>query len=297
MGITRRRYKLLDDFERVSQFIRLNFKEYQLGGNIPQPYWEYAHTHPYFNHSLTHRIGIWEESGDIVGVACYEMNIGEAYFLTKDGYDVLKPEMVVYAEAELSKKTDDEFSLDIRVYDYETELIELLVQKGYKKTYSEPIRVFHYESGFLDRKLPDGFTLITLEEENDPRRIHDVLWRGFNHGDHPDDNIDSRLLMQSGPHFRKDLTMVVKAPNGEYACYAGMWMDGVNKFAYLEPLATDPRYRRLGLATVILTEQMKRTQKLGATYCFGGAPDFYPSIGFETVCHRDQWSKKWSCPG
>lgn len=81
----------------------------------------------------------------------------------------------------------------------------------------------------------------------------------------------------------------------EYACYAGMWMDGVNKFAYLEPLATDPLYRRLGLATVILTEQMKRTQQLGATYCFGGSPDFYPIIGFETVCHRDQWSKKWSC--
>lgn len=161
-----------------------------------------------------------------------EMNIGEGYFLTKDGYSFLKPEMLAYAQTELSKKTDDQYSLDLRVYDYETELIELLIQKGYKKTYSEPIRIFQYESGFLDRKLPEGFTLMTLEEENDPR---------------------------------------------------------------LEPLATDPLYRRLGLATVILTEQMKRTQQLGATYCFGGAPDFYPSIGFETVCHRDQWSKKWSC--
>lgn len=175
-----------------------------------------------------------------------------------------------------------------------TLLIQLLIRKGYKKTYAEPIRVFQYDSGFSERKLPEGFTLITLEDENDPRKIHDVLWRGFNHGDEPDDNLDCRLLMQSGPHFRKDLTVIIKAPNGEYSCFACMWVDGINDFAYLEPLATDPRYRRLGLATISVTELMKRTKKLGATYCFGGVPEFYPRIGFDTVCHREKWSKVWS---
>ncbi|MEK5240307.1 GNAT family N-acetyltransferase [Paenibacillus sp. FSL L8-0470] len=293
MKITLRRYRLLSDFERVSQFMRLNFKKYQLGGNVPQPFWEYAHTHPYFNHSLTHRFGIWEENEEVVGVACYEMDVGECYFSTKEGYDFLKHEMVEYAETELSKRSADQYSLDIRVYDYEEYLIKSLVQKGYHKVYSEPIRVYNYVSGFSTRTLPEGFTFITLENENDLRKINDVLWRGFNHGDEPDDDLDSRLLMQSGPHFRKDLTAIIKAPNGEYACFAGMWVDGVNDFAYLEPLATDPRYRSLGLATVAVTELMKRTEPLGATYCFGGAPDFYPKIGFETACHREMWSKAW----
>lgn len=293
MKITLRRYRLLSDFERVSQFMRLNFKKYQLGGNVPQPFWEYAHTHPYFNHSLTHRIGIWEENEEIVGIACYEMNVGECYFSTKEGYDFLKQEMVEYAETELSKRSADQYSLDVRVYDYEEHLIKLLVQKGYHKVYSEPIRVYNYDSGFSMRTLPEGFTFLTLENENDLRKINDVLWRGFNHGDEPNDDLDSRLLMQSGPHFRKDLTAIIKAPNGEYACFAGMWVDGVNDFAYLEPLATAPRYRSLGLATVAVTELMKRTEQLGATYCFGGAPDFYPKIGFETACHREMWSKTW----
>ncbi|ASA20561.1 hypothetical protein B9T62_06965 [Paenibacillus donghaensis] len=229
----------------------------------------------------------------MVGVACYEMNIGECYFSTKEGYDFLKQEMVEYAETELSKRSSDQYSLDVRVYDYEEELIKLLVQKEYHKTYSEPIRVYNYVSGFSTRTLPEGFTFITLENENDLRKINDVLWRGFNHGDEPDDDLDSRLLMQSGPHFRKDLTAIIKAPNGEYACFAGMWVDGMNDFAYLEPLATAPRYRSLGLATVAVTELMKRTEQLGATYCFGGAPDFYPKIGFETACHREMWSKTW----
>ena len=55
----------------------------------------------------------------------------------------------------------------------------------------------------------------------------------------------------------------------------------------------DPKYRRMGLATIALTEGMKKTKKLGATYCFGGVREFYHCIGFETVCHREKWTKMW----
>lgn len=76
------------------------------------------------------------------------MDVGECYFSTKEGYDFLKQEMVEYAEKELSKRSADQYSLDVRVYDYEEHLINLLVQKGYHKVYSEPIRVYNYVSGF-----------------------------------------------------------------------------------------------------------------------------------------------------
>jgi hypothetical protein len=36
---------------------------------------------------------------------------------------------------------------------------------------------------------------------------------------------------------------------------------------------------------------MKKTKVLGATYCFGGVPEFYTAIGFETICHREMWKK------
>lgn len=293
MRITFRNYKLLADFERVNEFLRQNYVKYQQYGNIQQPYFEYAHTHPYFEHKLTHRFGLWEEDGEIVAVACYEMGLGEAYLLTKFGYEYLKPSMLDYAEEELSKIAEGKKSLEVCAYDFEKELIELLVKKGYKKSYSEKITVFEYKKGFVERKLPEGFSIISLEDENDFKKINDVLWKGFDHGDEPDDDLDGRRLMQSAPHFRKDLTTIVKAPNGEYACFAGMWVDGVNDYAYLEPLATAPKYRRMGLATIALTEAMKKTIKDGATYCFGGNREFYHSIGFETVCHREKWTKEW----
>jgi hypothetical protein len=61
--------------------------------------------------------------------------------------------------------------------------------------------------------------------KNDYKKINDCLWKGFDHGDIPDDDIDCRIHMQSGPNFRKDLTTVIKAPNGDYACFAGMWFE------------------------------------------------------------------------
>ena len=115
----------------------------------------------------------------------------------------------------------------------------------------------------------------------------------IDHGDNPDDDIDCRIHMQSGPNFRKDLTTVIKAPNGDYVCFAGMWFDEKNKYAYLEPLATVPKYRRKGLATIALMTGMKKTNALGATYCFGGVHDFYTAIGFETICHREMWRREW----
>lgn len=293
MSITLRRYKLLSDFERVNKFLRQNFTVYQQNGNIPQPFWEYAHAHPDFNHKLTHRFGIWEENEQIIAVACYEMDLGECLLITNNSYDYMKPALIDYAEKELCKESDNMKSLEVWTYDYDTQLNETLLQKGYKKKYNTAITIFKYDNGFQERVLPEGFSILSLEDEIDFRKINEVIWRGFNHGDVPDYDLDGIMRMQSAPNFRKDLITIIKAPNGDYACYAGMWLDGVNDFAYLEPLATDPRYRRMGLATMALTRSMKNTVKFGAKYCFGGDQEFYSSIGFETVCHREKWTRIW----
>lgn len=53
--------------------------------------------------------------------------------------------------------------------------------------------------------------------------------------------------MQSAPSFRKDLNVVVEAPDGSFVAYCGMWLEPVHAIAYVEPVATDPDYRRMGL--------------------------------------------------
>jgi predicted N-acetyltransferase YhbS len=73
-----------------------------------------------------------------------------------------------------------------------------------------------------------------------------------------------------------------------------MWINEYNQYAYLEPLATVPKYRKLGLGKLALIEAMKKTKVLGAKYCFGGSIEFYKRVGFETIANRELWLKEWS---
>ena len=292
MKITFRRYKLLQDFDIVNDFLINNYSK-EMDGCIEQPFWEYAHTHPCFNHKLTHRFGLWEDDGKLVAIAFYEMDIGEVLIYAADGYEFLYENMLNYAEKELSIKDNDVISIGIFTSDKQTILRDLLISRGYKSTYKDAVNIFPYEKGFKNYELPEGFSIISLEDENDFYKINSCLWKGFNHGDEPDDDIDGRMQMQSGPNFRKDLTTVIKAPNGEYACFAGMWIDGKNGYAYLEPLATVPYYRKLGLASIALTVAMKKTIPFGAKYCIGGSIKFYTEFGFETIGYKEKWLKQW----
>ena len=98
--------------------------------------------------------------------------------------------------------------------------------------------------------------------------------------------------MQSSPNFRFDLTLVALAPNGDYASYCGMWYDAVNRFGYVEPVATDPDYRRMGLGKAVVTESMKRCGRVGAKVIYvGSGQPFYRSMGFEPLYEHHCWTK------
>ena len=122
--------------------------------------------------------------------------------------------------------------------------------RGYHRLPDEDRGMLRYAipAPFPPIRLPDGFRLQSLQEDNDLRKIDRVLWRGFNHpGEPPAGGEADRRKMQSVPRFRKDLNIVAVAPGGQFAAYAGLWFDPTNRLAYVEPVATDPDYRRLGL--------------------------------------------------
>lgn len=292
MNVQFRKYKMFSDFQIVSDFYAENYK---LGyWYITQPAFEYAHTHDMFNHVSSHRFGIWEDvnNGNILATVCFEMDLGECLMCIKEGFEYLREDILRYAESELPRTIDGKYQLDVWSANKEIDA-EFLIENGYSMMQSEPTLIYKYENGFKDVKLPEGFTLISLEDENDIEKIDRCLHYGF-HSDEPyRDRIDGRLYSQTGPNFQKKLTTIVKAPNGEYACYAGMWVDFVNEYAYLEPLATVPKYRRMGIATATLMEAMRKTVSFGAKYCYGGSREFYRSIGFEKIGSVETWRKEW----
>jgi len=131
-----------------------------------------------------------------------------------------------------------------------------------------------------------------LADENDLNKINRVLWRDFNHEGEPDEDFSGRKLMQSAPNFRKDLNVVVVDPDGNYVSYCGMWYDGVNKIAYVEPVVTDPDYRKLGLGKAVVLEGIRRCKDLGATKAYVSSKNqFYFRIGFEIAYKMEDWLK------
>ncbi|MCL1858382.1 MAG: GNAT family N-acetyltransferase [Oscillospiraceae bacterium] len=289
--ITKRRYKILVDFERVHKFLT---ETYDINCTLLPQYFEYAHMHGYFDYFNTHHFGIWEDNGKIIGIACYEMILGESCHLhTHKNYKFLLPELLEWAEYNLYGIKDGKRILEIEIMEKEPEKRELLKSTDYLIAYSGPCNIYPYDKPFPECKLPEGFTLIDGTNA-DYVKIHHCFYKGFDHGDDINDaDANGRIFACNAPNVDLSLWTYIVAPDGEYACGLGMWYDKTNKYAYLEPLATIPKYRRMGLATVCLTEAMKKTKELGAKYCFGGSREFYTDIGFETIMNYETWKKEW----
>jgi len=99
--------------------------------------------------------------------------------------------------------------------------------------------------------------------------------------------------MQSGPNYRKGLAIVAEAPTGDFVAYGGMWFDPVNRFGYVEPVATDPDYRRRGLVRACVLEGIRRCGELGATVAYVGTDKpFYLSFGFGKLFTLNCWLKE-----
>lgn len=295
MKITTRNYRPLADFEPIRQFLIANHRFHNADGNFYPSEWEYMHTHSLAPWTVFPRIGIWENEGEIVAVANVEWYLGEFMLQINPNYSFLKPEILSYAEENLSKINEDGTrTLRLsRLHDTDTEMKALLLERGYHLVGTEWNGFFDLSNEIPVCALPEGFTIVSLQEENDLEKINRVMWRGFDHPGEPQCDIDTRRVMQSGPHFRPELNLVVKAPKGDYAVYCGMWYEPECREAYLEPLCTDPSYRRLGLAKAALYEAMRRTQSMGALSCIAGGQPFYEKVGFVQEFVKQDWEKTW----
>ncbi|MFC2078844.1 GNAT family N-acetyltransferase [Candidatus Bipolaricaulota bacterium] len=297
MDITLRSYRTTD-FKLVSDFLIANHQPGNQDGNWLQPAWEYMHSHPSLDEASLNRIGIWEHEVELVGVAHYESRLGEAFFQVHPDYADLKADMLEYAEHHLCGETDDGVQyLRAYVNDFDLEFEALVRSRGYEivARYTRPLTQFDIPQPFPPIKLAEGFGIKSLADDNNLEKIHRVLWRGFNNpGKPPRDGIEGRKKMQSGPNFRKDLTIVVEAPTGEFVSFCGMWYESVNKIAYVEPVATDPDFRHMGLGSAAVLEGIRRCGALGATVAYVGSDqEFYKAIGFTRVFDSQCWIKQF----
>lgn len=199
--------------------------------------------------------------------------------------------MLDYAESQLTGISSNGARKNLHAYvnDNDPAFMALVQRRGYKKDEEEtrPMYRCAIPSQFPAIHLPEGFRLTSLAEDCDWAKVHQVLWRGFDHGDKVpmnEEEFESRRTMFDTPKARRDLKIAVAAPNGEFASFCGMFYEPTGRFGYVEPVATDPLYRRLGLGKAAVLEGIRRCGELGATVAYVGSDlPFYQAIGFRKV--------------
>ncbi len=301
MQVAFRQYNGADDYRRISDFLLAHHQPGNLDGNWLEPAWEYMHFHPLLDSASLAKIGVWEKGGEIVAVAHYEWRLGEAFFQFHPAYRHLRKAMLDYAEANLAgiSRVDGRRHLCAYINDNDPAFLALAQARGYAQDPEEtrPLYRFDIPHPFPAIPLADGFRLTSLAEEPDWAKVHRALWRGFNHQGEPpmsEEELASRCRMFDTPKARRDLKIAVAAPDGAFVAFCGMFYEPAGHFAYVEPVAADPAYRRLGLGRAAVLEGIRRCAALGATVAYVGSDQqFYQAIGFKKVYHSECWVKRF----
>lgn len=285
-AIIRRPYRYLLDFEKVYQFMVRNYSIDCATGE-KAPFFEYAQTLIDFDREHTYLYSIWEEEGDIVAFCYYEMSPEQVSCSFKKGYEYLATDVVLYAEQYMG---NEEGKVSFSIYSTQKFLVNELNKKQYNQVSKKPVLIYDLSKP-LEYVLPEGFSFLK-PDEIDYKKLVQMIWRSFGSDDWQHKDSTGAYIQQASPHQTKDLDIIISAPNGDYACFAGMWFVAENNLAYLEPLCTVPEYRKMGLASASLSELSKRTKKLGAKHMTGGVNNFYSEIGYDIVTYNEIWEKE-----
>lgn len=172
----------------------------------------------------------------------------------------------------------------VEVLDAETHVIAALERAGYVRDDGP------YHSVYMSRTLddlpepvvPPGFTVHPATDVELRVDAHRAAW-------HPSKvTVASYKQVMAAWPYRRDLDWVVEAPDGRYAAYCLIWLDETNAVGELEPVGTDPAYRRQGLATAACLAALHRLRDLGAREAVvypvanhpNGAIHLYEHLGF-----------------
>ena len=301
MSIHSRKYEAASDFHRVRDFLVETYGITQRPFNWFFDRWDYCR---YFVATMRNRdpqqweddIRVWETNGEIVGVACYEEDLGQVYPQIHPAQRGLEDEIMAWSEKTLSVETDQgKRHLIVRAYDYDTGRQAMLENRGYRQT--EHLEHRHrrsLESPLPEPAVPDGYIVRSLREDDDLSERCLALGRAFR--DRPVD-LDVYRSLQSAPGYRLDLDLVIEAPDGSFAAVAIAWFDEVNRIGMFEPVGTVPDHQRKGLGQALMYEGFRRLKELGAITAYVGAgtqPEasaLYRSVGFDEDFTDHAWTK------
>lgn len=237
-------------------------------------------------------VGIWEnDEGQITCVVCPDEYVpwhparGIAYFQRRPGYDHLLDEMLEYAQ----KKYRKDNTTSVFITEPDTPLQEAAKRDSYAAPKPATEYWTEYDlSKIPDTKLPGGFYFQSMADNNDVERRRKIFGLSFYHK--PSNEWPSAFSyreLQKAPDYRRELDLVVVAPDGEFVSCCIAWIDETNKVGMLEPVGSIV----LGMGREIVLEGLRRLKALGAEIAIMETPlKYYTKIGF---VRKWKYGRKW----
>ena len=241
-------------------------------------------------------IGLWEADGRLVG-AVHTEDGDDAFLQVDPDYRHIVPAMLAWAEDNLSTRRDGRRLTRTFCWDYDLLRVQALEQRRYECTtdggWTRIVRLGAWHIPDLPVAEPYRMrttTQATLYEDADAlARLHNAAFaRTFHTRD------EYMRFATSSPSFRHDLNLVAEAPDGHFAAHVGVTYDEINNYGLLEPVCTDPRDQRHGLARALIFEGMRRLRDLGASKASVQTGDMEPANAlYRSCCFTEEYRGHW----
>lgn len=205
--------------------------------------------------------------------------------------------------AELSKEIIDWFDQmtetnvqRVTVLETETHLISALEDSLFTPIVETPevLSKITLDSGPFPVKLPNTFTARHMKGTEDVTKRVRVHRAAF----HPSKvTEESYLNVMNAYPYDASLDWVIESLSGEFVALCLIWFDEVNKVGLLEPVGTDPAFRRMGLASSVIKCALHALAEKGAKTAIvvSISPDtfeFYKSIGFKQYAQTKSFDRQ-----
>lgn len=280
------------DYHKVHDFLhRVNPITDPANLNFTWGRWAWMISRPVDDEGKRSKIGIWEDGGTIVALVTHELGYGHVYMVVDPAYAHLKQAMVRYAKSHLRA---EDGMLRIIIDDRDDRLQAIALSEGFIPIEKHERLSIKYMTEAPEVNVPEGYSLVSMDEEWDYGKYADCLFYGFDHEGEPrpddEDDLYEKKTMLSSPYLDKRLMVVAKDRAGHYVSHAGLWHLRDDEMCYVEPVCTVPGHRKKGLGKACLSLAMRRAYENGARYgVVGNTLQFYHNQSFLPKMRQTWW--------
>jgi GNAT superfamily N-acetyltransferase len=209
--------------------------------------------------------------------------------------ELLNDEIIAWAEACI-RNAGDSSVLDTACREDNRRRIALLQQFGFHQTQDTSVIMTRPLSEPISQpELPNGFVIrpITrIEEAEAVARTHRAAFGTENM------TTEKRIIKRSTSGYDPSMDLVVLAPDGSIAAYTICSINEQTKIGFTDPVATHPRYQRMGLARALLLTGLHLLKERGMLFAYLGTDGdntrmqkAATSAGF-SIDHKTSWFSK-----